>query len=180
MGKLRFSKAVKFFAVALLSAARAIAAIAVLSSPAAAQDGGGGAYDEHPWDTDNLRYAGGQYSARSFNVPFHQYGGYSEGACLSGVADAFFQAGGSVGAVNDFPYLDWVTDADGNESWAEQQGGTRNKGCDEFVEQQDEMAAQIVGNGGYYLDFSGNLQRLSDGSVPARFSGQHPMSLLRL
>ena len=70
-------------------------------------------------------------------------------ACKSGVADAFFQAGGSVGAVNDFPYLDWVADDAGNWNWAEQQGGTCNKGCDEFVEQQDEMAAQIVGNGGF-------------------------------
>ena len=148
-GNFAFLKSQNFFAIALLGAAAAIAAVVVLSSPAAAKTGGGGAYDEHPWDTDNLRYAGGQYSARSFNIPFHKYGGYSEAACQSGVADAFFQAGGSVGAVNDFSCLDWVADADGNESWAEQQGGTRNKGCDEFVEQQDEMAAQIVGNGGF-------------------------------
>ena len=74
----------------------------------------------------------------------------------------------------------WVADDADNWSWAGQQGGTRNKGCDDFVEQQDKMAVQIVGNGGYYLDLSGNLQRLSDGSLPARFSGQHPMSLLRL
>ena len=150
MGKPCFLKITKFFAVALLGTAAAIAAVAVLSSPATAGTTGGGcAYDKHQRDTDNLRYAGGSYSARSFNVPFHQYGGYSEGACQSGVADGFFQAGGSVGAVNDFPYLDWVADAEGNESWAEQQGGTRNKGCDEFVAQQDEMAAQIVGNGGF-------------------------------
>ena len=149
MGKPCFSKITKFFAIALLAAATAITAVAVLSSTAAAKTGGGGAYDEHPWDTDNLRYAGGQYSARSFNIPYHKYGGYSETACQSGVADAFFHAGGSVGAVNDFPYLDWMADADGNESWAEQQGGTRRNGCDEFVAQQDEMAAQIVGNGGF-------------------------------
>ena len=174
MEKLRFSEIIKFFAFALLGAATAVVAIAVLSSPVAAdQEGGGGGFgDKYPWDTDNLRYAGGQYSARSFNVPFHQYGGYSEGACQGGVADAFFQAGGSVGAVNDFPYLDWVTDADGNESWAVQEGGTRSKGCDKFVEQQDEMAAQIVGNGGYYLDLTGRLQRLNGGSVPSRFSGR--------
>ena len=173
MGKLRFSRIIKFFALALLGAAAAIAAVAVLSSPAAAGTlgGGGGFGDEHPWDTDNLRYAAGRYSAQSFNVPFHRYGGYSEGACQSGVADAFFQAGGSVGAVNDFPYLDWVAAGDSG-SWVVQEGGTRNKGCDEFVEQQDEMAAQIGSNGGYYLDLSGNLQKLSDGSVPARFSGR--------
>ena len=169
MGKPCFSRIVKFFAIALLGAAAAIAAVAVLSSPAAADPsgGGGGGRTEKSWDTDNLRY--GRYNARSFNVPFHKYGGYSETACQSGVADAFFQAGGSVGAVNDFPYLDWVASGDSG-SWVEQEGGTRNKGCDEFVEQQDEMAAQIVGNGGYYLDSSGKLQKLD--SVPARFSGR--------
>ena len=155
-------------------AAGALAVALLMSSPAAAQDipnsGGGGFGTTKPWDTDNLRYAGGQYSARSFNVPFHQYGGYSETACQSGVADAFFQAGGSVGAVNDFPYLGWVTDADGNEIWTVQEGGTRSSGCDKFVEQQDEMAAQIVGNGGYYLDSSGKLRKLD--SVPSRFSGR--------
>ena len=170
MGKLRFSKLTKFFAFALLGAAATIAAVAILSSPGTAQDGGGGDGDDYPWDTDNLRYRG--YSARSFNVPFHKYGGYSGvAACQSGVADAFFQAGGSVGAVNDFPYLDWVVDDAGNWSWAEQEDGTRRTGCDKFVEQQDEMAAQIVGNGGYYLDLSGNLQRLSK-NPPSRFSSR--------
>ena len=173
MGKPCFSKFTKFFALALLAVATAIAAIAILSTPVTAKEtaGGGGDSDDYPWDTDNLRYSSGRYSARSFNIPFHQYGGYSEGACQSGVADAFFQAGGSVGAVNDFPYLDWVSDDADNWSWAEQQGGTRRNGCDEFVEQQDEMAAQIVGNGGYYLDLSGNLKRLSD-DPPSRFSGR--------
>ena len=172
MGKLSFSKVIKFFAFALLGAATAIAAVVALSSPADAAEGGGGVgRTPKPWDTDNLRYAGGQYSARSFNVPFHRYGGYSGvAACQSGVADAFFQAGGSVGAVNDFPYLDWVAVGDSG-SWVEQQGGTRNKGCDEFVEQQDEMAAQIGSNGGYYLDLSGNLQKLSE-DPPSRFSSR--------
>ena len=170
------SKAI-FTAATLLCLGVALAVLFAASGHAAASghptDGGGGDVSLKSWDTDNLRYAAGRYSARSFNVPFHQYGGYSGvAACQSGVADAFFQAGGSVGAVNDFPYLDWVADADGNESWAVQEGGTRNKGCDEFVEQQDEMAARIVGNGGYYLDLSGNLQKLSDGSVPSRFSGR--------
>ena len=69
-----------------------LAVALLLASPAAASPGGGGGdSDEHPWDTDNLRYAAGRYSARSFNVPFHQYGGYSETACQSGVADAFFR-----------------------------------------------------------------------------------------
>ena len=171
MGKSRFSKLIKFFTLALLgSATVAVASVAVLSSPATAAEGGdGNKNDSYPWDTDNLRYASGRYSARSFNVPFHRYGGYSETACQSGVADAFFQAGGSVGAVNDFPYLDWVASGDSG-SWVEQQGGTRSKGCDEFVEQQDEMAAQIGSNGGYYLDLSGKLQQLS--RVPSRFASR--------
>ena len=118
MGKPCFSKAIKFFTLALLGAAATIAAIAVLSSPAAAnQEGGGNRPTPKPWDTDNLRYADGSYNAQSFNIPFHNYDSYSGvAACKKNVADAFFQADGSVGAVNDFPYLDWVTDADGNES----------------------------------------------------------------
>ena len=146
--------------------AGAMAVALLLASPAAAQDDGGGDHDEHPWDTDNLRYGG--YTARSFNVPFHEYGGYSETACQSGVADAFFQAGGTVGAVNDFPYLDWDNDSD---SWVEKEGGTRNRGCDEFVKQQDKMVSQIRSNGGYYLDLSGNLRRLTS-NPPSRFSGR--------
>ena len=42
MGKLRFSKLIKFFAIALLGTATAIAAIAVMSSPVTAQAPGGG------------------------------------------------------------------------------------------------------------------------------------------
>ena len=125
MGKLCSSKITKLFALSLLGAAAAIAAIAVLSSPlpASVDPQGldlGGNRENKPWDTDNLRYGG--YNAKSFNIPFHEYehGGYSGvAACQSGVADAFFQAGGTVGAVNDFPYLDWVADAGGNESWVE-------------------------------------------------------------
>ena len=77
MGKLCFSKAVKFFAFALLGAATAIAAIAVLSSPATAQvnPDGGGDSDDYPWDTDNLRY--GSYTARTFGIPFHDYRRYA-------------------------------------------------------------------------------------------------------
>ena len=105
---------------------------AVASGHDGRQDGGGGRSSK-PWDTDNLRY--GRYTAKSFNVPFHDYGGYSGvAACQSGVADAFFQAGGTVGAVNDFPYLDWVA-SDDSGSWVEQESGARNDGCDEFVAQ---------------------------------------------
>ena len=108
MGKPCFSKAVKFFAIALFGAAATIAAVAVLSSPATAQapGGGGGFGTLKPWDTDNLAYGG--YSAKSFNIPFHKYGGYSGvAACQSGVADGFFQSGdGSDDDVpEDFPVL---------------------------------------------------------------------------
>ena len=81
MGKPCFSKAVKFFAFALLGAATAIAAVAVLSSPASADPSGGGGGDvtEKSWDTDNLRYSVGEnrYSARTFGIPFHEYDGYT-------------------------------------------------------------------------------------------------------
>ena len=64
----------------MLGAATAIAAVAVLSSPAAAQNPGGGGGDPlFAWDTDNLRYSVGEnnYSARTFGIPFHEYSGYS-------------------------------------------------------------------------------------------------------
>ena len=96
-------------------AAGALAVALLLASPAAAVDlSDGDGRSLKPWDTDNLRYASGQYNAMSFNIPFHEYeyGGYSGvAACQSGVADAFFQTGGTVGAVNDFPYLDWDNDS---------------------------------------------------------------------
>ena len=151
MGKDLFSNLTKFFALALLVAATALAAIAVLSSPATSQNdppqlNDGNNYNStKSWDTDNLRY--GLYKAKSFNIPFHDYGGYSGvAACQSGVADAFFQAGGTVGAVNDFPYLDWDNDSG---SWVEKESGARNDGCDEFVAQQDKMATRIVSDGGF-------------------------------
>lgn len=85
MGKLRFLKIAKFFAIALLGAATAIAAVAVLSTPAAASghgggnQGGGGGRTEKSWDTDNLLYSVGEnrYSARTFGIPFHEYDGYT-------------------------------------------------------------------------------------------------------
>ena len=86
MGKLCFSKAVKFFAFALLGAATAIAAVAVLSAPAAADPsgGGGGAYPLKSWDTDNLSrwvsFSFGRAGARNYRIPYHNYraGGYKE------------------------------------------------------------------------------------------------------
>ena len=73
MGKPCYSKAVKFFAFALLSAATAIVAVAVLSSPATAHNHGGGNGDtEKNWDSDNLRF--GSYGSANFRIPSHSYG----------------------------------------------------------------------------------------------------------
>ena len=77
MGKPCFSRIVKFFAIALLGVAAAIAVIAVLSSPAASSGhdghtGGGNRPDLKNWDSDNLRF--GSYTSASFRVPSHDYG----------------------------------------------------------------------------------------------------------
>ena len=84
MGKSCFSKAVKFFAFALLGAATAIAAVAVLSSPAAAKGGGGNRDGLKSWDTDNLsRWVSssfGRAGAKNYRIPYHNYraSGYTE------------------------------------------------------------------------------------------------------
>ena len=155
MGKPCFSKAVKFFAFALLGAATAIAAVAVLSTPAAAHNhGGGNRPTPKSWDTDNLRY--GSYNAKSFNIPFHKYGGYSGvAACQSSVADGFFQTDNSV--VNDFPVL-VSSGRGGNATWRLAAGSAgNNAGCDTFVAQQNRLAAQIASGAGHVLDENGNL-----------------------
>ena len=157
MGKLRFSRIIKFFALSLLGIAAAIAVIAVLSLPAAAdQEGGGGGFGTlKPWDTDNLRI-GSTYSAKSFNIPFHKYGGYSGvSACQSSVADGFFQTDNSV--VNDFPRL--VPSGRGDSvRWSVAAGSVgNNAGCDTFVAQQNRLAAQVASSVGYALDENGNL-----------------------
>ena len=163
MGKLRFSKLIKFFAIALLGTATAIAAIAVMSSPVTAQaPGGGGGRTLKPWDTDNLRI-GSTYSAKSFNIPFHKYGGYSGvSACQSSVADGFFQTDNSV--VNDFPVL--VSSGSGDSvTWSIAAGSAgNNAGCDTFVAQQDRLAAQVASGMGYALDESGGLRAFTGGS----------------
>ena len=154
MGKLRFSKAVKFFALALLGMAATIVAVAVLSTPAAAKGGGGGDSDDYPWDTDNLRY--GSYNAKSFNIPFHNYGGYSGvAACQKNVADGFFQTDNSV--VNDFPVL--VSSGSGDSvTWSIAAGSAgNNAGCDTFVAQQDKLAAQVASGLNYGLDEDGKV-----------------------
>ena len=158
MGKLRFSKAVKFFALALLGMAATIVAVAVLSTPAAAKGGGGGDSDDYPWDTDNLRY--GSYNAKSFNIPFHKYGGYSGvAACQSGVADGFFQTDNSV--VNDFPVL--VSSGSGDSiTWSIAAGSAgNNAGCDTFVAQQDKLAAQVASGLTYGLSEDGKVYPVS-------------------
>ena len=156
MGKPCFSKITKFFAFALLGAATAIAAIAVLSTSATAQNpgGGGGFGTLKSWDTDNLRY--GSYNAKSFNIPFHDYGGYSGvAACQKNVADGFFQTDNSV--VNDFPRL--VSSGSGDSvTWSIAAGSAgNNAGCDTFVAQQDKLAAQVASGVGHVLDENGNL-----------------------
>ena len=174
MGKPCFSKAVKFFAIALFGAAATIAAVAVLSSPATAQapGGGGGFGTLKPWDTDNLAY--GSYSARNFRVPFHQYGGYSgfvfsensvfqgraREACQSAIADGFFQSGGSVGAKNDFPVLDKTASG-----WRDAETGSRSSGCGDFVANQHLAVERANAVGGFYLDIAGNLQSGLGGRV---------------
>ena len=133
MGKPCFSKLTKFFAVALLGAATAIAAIAVLSTPAAADShtrGGGNDGTLKEWDTDNLaRWVSsnvGTVSAKNYRIPYHNYRyANSSGTCgaaytvsqakhfgcQSAVADAFFQTGGDTSAVNDFPVADYGSDS---------------------------------------------------------------------
>ena len=163
MGKPCFSKVIKFFVVALLGAAAAITAIAVLSSPATAGTTGGGGGDPlFAWDTDNLRYQ--SYNAMSFNIPFHDYSGYSGvAACQKNVADSFFQTDNSV--VNDFPRLVPSGNANGA-SWSVAGGSAGNDaGCDTFVAQQDRLAAQVAAGVGYALDESGNLAVAPSGAA---------------
>ena len=167
MGKPCFSRIIKFFAIALLGAATAIAAIAVLSSPAAAQRGGGGGRTEKPWDTDNLRYTQGgtTYTAKNFRVPYHKYGSYAtdttasaaaKAACRGGgIADGFFQT--DAAGRNDFPELKKVSG-----EWEISATGSKTSGCTAFVDAQLQMAERARGNGGYYLDSQGNLQKAED------------------
>ena len=171
MGKPCFSKAVKFFAFALLGAATAIAAVTVLSTPAGAtghdsRQGGGGGRTEKNWDTDNLRF--GSYTSASFRVPSHDYGRladrYSHDACdRGGVADGFYQTKADV---NDFPVLDYGTNK--FKVW-----GSSALPCDEFVQAQERMASEAASNGGYWLDSDGNLRQ---GTLPL-WIGSRPASL---
>ena len=167
MGKLRFSKIVKFFALALLSTATAIAVVAVLSSPATAKGGGGGDSDDYPWDTDNLKI-GSTYSARSFAVP--HYGNQGDPArtgtrtsglltltenhspCQPSVMDGFFQNSASQPR-NDLPKLE-KTAATENK-WKETPGHI----CDVFVTAQNLAISRYSANGGFWLDSEGSLRK---------------------
>jgi len=176
MGKPCFSKAVKFFAFALLGMAIAIAAIAVLSSPAAADShtrgGGGGRVEERAWDTDNLKI-GCTYSARSFAVP--HYGSQGDPArtgtrtsglltltenhspCQPAVMDGFFQNKASQPR-NDLPKLE-KTAATENK-WKETPGHI----CDSFMTAQNLAISRAASTGGYWLDSNGKLQKGGFGS----------------
>jgi len=141
-----------------------LAVTLLLASPAAAtRIGGVGDGDDYPWDTDNLRI-GSTYSAKSFNIPFHKYGGYSGvSACQKNVADGFFQTDN--GVVNDFPRL--VPSGSGDSvRWSVAAGSAGNDaGCDRFVAQQDRLAAQIASGSGYALDEAGKLVSAPSGAA---------------
>ena len=101
-----------------------------------------------------MRY--GSYNAKSFNIPFHDYGGYSGvAACQSSVADGFFQTDNSV--VNDFPVL--VSSGSGdNVTWSVAASSAgNNAGCDTFVAQQDRLAAQVAAGLTYALTEDGKV-----------------------
>ena len=84
--------------------------------------------------------------------------------CQSAVADAFFQTGGTTGAVNDFPVASYGSESQAGRIAAT---GRRDRGCVEFAEQQDRLVSSMNGNGGWYFDSEGNLRK-NAGEVPSR------------
>ena len=68
--------------------------------------------------------------------------------CQSAVADAFFQTGGSTGAVNDFPIASYGSESAAGTVTAT---GSRDRGCAVFAEQQDRLQASVTATG-HYLD----------------------------
>ena len=66
--------------------------------------------------------------------------------CQSAVADAFFQTGGDVGAVNDFPVADYGSESEAGTVAAT---GSRSSGCVEFAEQQDRLQTSVTATGHY-------------------------------
>jgi len=174
MGKPCFSKAVKFFVIALLGVATAVAAIAVLSSPAAAQGGGGNRPDLKNWDSDNLRFS--VYTSASFRIPSHSYGTattprYSHAACgYGGIADGYYQTKSGPSGVNDFPVLQYTSGAYSFKNWDTE---TSALPCDEFVRAQERMVSEAASNGGYWLDGNGSLRQ---GTLPGWIASR-PASL---
>ena len=72
--------------------------------------------------------------------------------CQSAVADAFFQTGGTAGAVNDFPVADYGSESEAGRIAAT---GRRDRGCVEFAEQQDRLQASVAATG-HYLALEGD------------------------
>ena len=68
--------------------------------------------------------------------------------CQSAVADAFFQTGGSTGAVNDFPVASYGSESEAGTVAAT---GSRSSGCAAFAEQQDRLRTSVAATG-HYLD----------------------------
>ena len=165
MGTSRFRRFFVYAGLSALALAAAFLAVAAATNPAAAQNiqrPSNNAVSLKSWDTDNLLF--GAYSAKSFNVPFHDYSGYSGvAACKSRVADGFFQTDNSV--VNDFPVL--VPSGSGaSTTWGVAAGSSGNDaGCDVFVAQQDRLAAQIASGAVYALDENGNLVAAPTGAA---------------
>ena len=157
-------KITKFFAVALLGTAATIAAVAVLSTPAAAtghdsRQGDGGGRTEKNWDSDNLRF--GSYTSASFRIPSHSYGTattarYSHAACgYGGIADGYYQTKSGPSGVNDFPVLQYTSGSYSFKNWDTAASALP---CDEFVRAQERMISEAASNGGHWLDSNGNLR----------------------
>ena len=174
MGKIRFSRVLKFALLAAAALAASFLAAIVSASPAAARDGDGdGQVEVRKWDTDNLKI-GTTYTARSFAIP-HYSSGATDAAnarqatftigtititlgnvspCQPAVMDGFFQNLASQPR-NDLPRLEKTSGV-----WGE----TTRHPCSSFAWWQD-RAISIAGlNGGYWLDSGGNLKQGGFGS----------------
>ncbi len=99
-------------------------------------------------------------------------------ACRGGIADAFFQTGGTATGgqkiVDDFPVLEY------RDSWKLKTGsGLRNSGCVDFVSEQDRLTVSVSSTGsGYYLktqNIAGSeavLASTGSESLPARVTAR--------
>lgn len=87
------------------------------------------------------------------------------------MADAFFQTGGSTGAVNYFPVIGYDSDS---ETWSVEDGsGERRKGCLPFVREQDRLLTSAA-TGHYLVEEGGSivLKSNTDHPLPSRVSGR--------